>query len=90
MAEQEHNEPLDRGPGVRDELTERILAPFQRHGDLPAGNGVGLGRAVAHGPVHGMGGSLTAEDIPGGALTMVLDLPAAATPPRIPPADADT
>ena len=29
---------VDRGPGVRDALKERIFAPFQRFGDVPAGN----------------------------------------------------
>ncbi len=81
---------VDRGPGVQDELNVQIFAPFQRLGDLPAGNGTGPGRAVAHGQVQAMGGSLTADDVPGRALTMVLNLPTAAAPPPIPPAEADT
>ncbi|KAB2971119.1 sensor histidine kinase KdpD [Streptomyces sp. SS1-1] len=65
---------VDRGPGVPDEAKERIFAPFQRHGDAPRGNGVGLGLAVARGFTEAMGGTLTAEDTPGGGLTMVLTL----------------
>ncbi|MGW0149155.1 ATP-binding protein [Streptomyces sp. NPDC003333] len=65
---------VDRGPGVPDEAKERIFAPFQRHGDAPRGNGVGLGLAVARGFAEAMGGTLTAEDTPGGGLTMVLTL----------------
>ncbi|MET8829446.1 sensor histidine kinase KdpD [Streptomyces sp. NPDC004610] len=65
---------VDRGPGVPDEAKERIFEPFQRHGDAPRGTGVGLGLAVARGFADAMGGTLTAEDTPGGGLTMVLSL----------------
>ncbi|GGV49539.1 sensor histidine kinase [Streptomyces spectabilis] len=83
---------VDRGPGVPDDAKERIFEPFQRYGDAPRGAGVGLGLAVARGFTEALGGTLTAEDTPGGGLTMVLvlclapgrspsrsDLPAAAT-----------
>ncbi|MEE1794371.1 ATP-binding protein, partial [Streptomyces sp. BE308] len=50
---------------------------FQRYGDAPRGAGVGLGLAVARGFVEAMGGTLDAEDTPGGGLTMVLTLKAA-------------
>jgi two-component system sensor histidine kinase KdpD len=68
---------VDRGPGVPDDAKERIFAPFQRHGDAPRGAGVGLGLAVARGFAEAMGGTLDAEDTPGGGLTMVLRLRAA-------------
>ncbi|MEV6377907.1 sensor histidine kinase KdpD [Streptomyces sp. NPDC051773] len=67
----------DRGPGVPDEAKERIFAPFQRHGDAPRGTGVGLGLAVARGFAEAMGGTLAAEDTPGGGLTLVLTVRAA-------------
>jgi two-component system sensor histidine kinase KdpD len=70
----------DRGPGVPDEAKERIFEPFQRYGDAPRGAGVGLGLAVARGFAEAMGGTLNAEDTPGGGLTMVLTLRAAAGP----------
>ncbi|MFD9540434.1 DUF4118 domain-containing protein [Streptomyces sp. NPDC060022] len=66
----------DRGRGVPDEGKERIFEPFQRYGDAPRGAGVGLGLAVARGFVESMGGTLGAEDTPGGGLTMVLTLQA--------------
>jgi two-component system sensor histidine kinase KdpD len=68
---------IDRGPGVAPELREVMFLPFQRLGDQPNGSGVGLGLAVAHGFLDAMGGSLVAEDTPGGGLTMVLSLPIA-------------
>jgi two-component system, OmpR family, sensor histidine kinase KdpD len=78
----------DRGPGIPDEAKERIFEPFQRYGDAPRGAGVGLGLAVARGFVEAMGGTLAAEDTPGGGLTMVLTFQAAPgrepEPPELP------
>ncbi|MFE0178739.1 ATP-binding protein [Streptomyces sp. NPDC059002] len=68
---------VDRGPGVPDEAKDRIFEPFQRYGDAPRGAGVGLGLAVARGFTESMDGTLTAEDTPGGGLTMALTLRAA-------------
>ncbi|KQW07293.1 sensor histidine kinase KdpD [Streptomyces sp. Root369] len=81
---------VDRGPGVPDEAKDRIFEPFQRYGDSPRGNGVGLGLAVARGFVEAIGGTLHAEDTPGGGLTMVLTLPMAASHPPSPEADLST
>ena len=63
----------DQGSGA----LETIFEPFQRLGDVPAGDGVGLGLAVARGLMEAMGGTLTAEETPGGGLTLVVDLPVA-------------
>ncbi|OCC11983.1 sensor histidine kinase KdpD [Streptomyces sp. PTY087I2] len=68
---------VDRGRGVPDDAKERIFEPFQRYGDAPRGAGVGLGLAVSRGFAEAMGGTLDAEDTPGGGLTMVLTLAAA-------------
>ncbi|MFE9460722.1 ATP-binding protein [Streptomyces californicus] len=68
---------VDRGRGVPDEAKDRIFEPFQRYGDAPRGSGVGLGLAVSRGFAEAMGGTLDAEDTPGGGLTMVLTLAAA-------------
>ncbi|MGW3124008.1 DUF4118 domain-containing protein [Streptomyces sp. NPDC001107] len=77
IAERVEVRVVDRGPGVPDEAKDRIFEPFQRYGDSPRGAGVGLGLAVARGFVEAMGGTLSAEDTPGGGLTMVLSVPTA-------------
>ncbi|MFI6275292.1 DUF4118 domain-containing protein [Streptomyces sp. NPDC050988] len=77
MADRVEVRVVDRGPGVPDAAKDRIFEPFQRYGDAPRGSGVGLGLAVARGIAEAMHGTLTAEDTPGGGLTMALTLPAA-------------
>jgi len=72
---------VDRGPGVSEGDRDRMFQPFQRLGDVPAGNGVGLGLAVARGLAEAVGATLDAEDTPGGGLTMVLSLPLAPADP---------
>ncbi|MDE9366218.1 DUF4118 domain-containing protein [Luteipulveratus sp. YIM 133132] len=79
---------VDRGSGVPTEQKEGIFAPFQRYGDAPRGEGVGLGLAVARGLTEAMHGTLGAEDTPGGGLTMVLRLPLG--PASIPAAEGDS
>jgi two-component system sensor histidine kinase KdpD len=80
---------VDRGDGVPDQAKEFIFAPFQRYGDAPKGTGVGLGLAVAKGLVEAMGGTIAAEDTPGGGLTIVIGLrrPRAPRPTREAAAD---
>ncbi len=66
----------DNGPGVSEDRREDIFVPFQRLGDTDNSTGLGLGLALSKGFVEGMGGTLQADDTPGGGLTMVISLPA--------------
>jgi two-component system, OmpR family, sensor histidine kinase KdpD len=67
---------VDSGPGVPRDAADGLFTPFQRLGDRQVTSGVGLGLSVARGFTEAMGGTLTAEDTPGGGLTVVISLPA--------------
>ena len=65
---------IDSGPGIPPEKREDVFVAFQRLGDTDNTTGVGLGLALSKGFVEAMGGTLDAEDTPGGGLTMVIEL----------------
>ncbi|HEY2763772.1 MAG TPA: DUF4118 domain-containing protein [Pseudonocardiaceae bacterium] len=73
----------DHGPGLPSGAADVVFAPFQRlagRADRQAAPGIGLGLWVARGFMAAMGGTLVAEDTPGGGLTVVISLPAAEQP----------
>ena len=72
-----HLRVVDRGIGIAADERGRVVQPFQRLGDVPVGDGVGLGLSIAYGFVTAMGGSLTLDDTPGGGLTVTIILPQA-------------
>ncbi len=74
---------IDRGPGIPEKERDRVFVPFQRLGDTDNTTGVGLGLALSRGFIEAMGGTLTAEDTPGGGLTMAMSLPAVAADPGL-------
>ena len=77
---------VDRGPGIPEKDRDRMFVPFQRLGDTDNTTGVGLGLALSRGLTEAMGGTLTAEDTPGGGLTMTVSLPVV---PEQPPATCE-
>jgi two-component system sensor histidine kinase KdpD len=66
---------IDHGRGIPAESVVEMFRPFQRLDDTPQTTGIGLGLAVAKGFTEAMGGTLAAEETPGGGLTMVIRLP---------------
>jgi two-component system, OmpR family, sensor histidine kinase KdpD len=81
----------DHGPGLPPGTADTLFAPFQRlapteRGDRHTGNGLGLGLSVAKGFMEAMDGTLSAEDTPGGGLTVMISLPAfpQLAPPPVP------
>jgi two-component system sensor histidine kinase KdpD len=68
---------VDHGRGLPKGASQAVFAPFQRLGDRDATPGVGLGLSVAKGFTEAMGGTIRAEDTPGGGLTVVISFPEA-------------
>ncbi|MHA6781200.1 ATP-binding protein [Pseudonocardia saturnea] len=71
----------DSGPGIPDELVERLFVPFDRLGaDTGPEPGAGLGMVLARGLAEAMGGSLTVDSEPGRGTTVLVALPTACRP----------
>ena len=78
---------VDHGRGLKKGAAEAAFAPFQRLGglgDRDSTPGIGLGLSVAKGFTEAMGGTIRAEDTPGGGLTVVISLPAYQAPQVVP------
>ncbi|TKG71324.1 sensor histidine kinase KdpD [Prauserella endophytica] len=73
-AEQVELRIVDHGRGLPKGAADSAFAPFQRLSDRTPG--IGLGMSVAKGFTEAMGGTIRAEDTPGGGLTVVISLPA--------------
>ncbi|NNK63936.1 MAG: HAMP domain-containing protein [Gemmatimonadetes bacterium] len=63
----------DGGPGVPDELRDRIFDPFYTTKD--PGRGTGLGLSICARLVEGMGGAIHLEDAPEGGAEFTVRLP---------------
>jgi protein-histidine pros-kinase len=71
----------DNGPGIAEDLLERIFLPFDR---LGVGDeevqGTGLGLALSKGLVEAMGGTMNVESVVGEGTAFAFELPLAVAP----------
>lgn len=65
----------DNGPGLRDDIRDKLFEPFVTTKDVGAGTGLGL--AICRGLVEAAGGSIAVEDAPGGGALFTIELPRA-------------
>lgn len=71
----------DRGPGVPEDLRERIFEPFYRlPGATERDGGVGLGLSLVKSITIRHGGTVNCENRPDGGACFVIHLPLASTP----------
>jgi two-component system sensor histidine kinase KdpD len=71
---------VDHGRGVPKKAIDAVFTPFRNAGDRSTTSGIGLGLSVAKGFTEAMGGTIRAEQTPGGGLTIVISLPACEEP----------
>ncbi len=81
-------EVADRGPGLPPGSEARVFEKFYR-GQHHGPPGAGLGLAICLGIAHAHGGSLVAENRPGGGAVFRLTLPQQGQAPSVPP-EADS
>ena len=67
-------EVQDTGTGMTPEVLERAVDPFFT--TKPAHEGTGMGLAMVHGIITGMGGVLRLESVPEQGTTAIIELPA--------------
>ena len=69
-------EVRDRGPGIPAGEVERLKRPFTRLDDARSGaSGAGLGLAIVREVAEAHGGTVVAEEAPGGGAVLTLRLP---------------
>jgi K+-sensing histidine kinase KdpD len=76
---------VDRGPGVPENLRERIFEPFYRAPGAASGAGSGLGLAIARGFIEANGGEVEVESLPGQGSSFVVTFEVDASPPSAVP-----
>jgi signal transduction histidine kinase len=68
----------DDGPGIPEDIQNRLFEPFFTTKEV--GKGTGLGLSLSHGIVERHGGQIRIESEPGAGATFVIDLPFDAAP----------
>jgi len=63
---------VDQGPGIPENLRERIFEPFYRAPETAGGAGSGLGLAIARGFIEANGGEVEVESLPGQGSSFVV------------------
>jgi two-component system NtrC family sensor kinase len=76
-------EVADDGPGIPEDMQQRVFEPFFT--TKPPGEGTGLGLSICQGIVREHGGRITVKSTPGQGATFTIELPAS----REAPADAE-
>ncbi len=66
----------DHGPGIPQDIVDRIIEPFFT--TKPAGEGTGLGLSISHGIVLDHGGTMSFESVLGDHTSVAVELPALA------------
>jgi two-component system OmpR family sensor kinase len=69
----------DRGPGVAEAELETMFDPFVRSGEAQAGDGYGLGLAIARSVIEAHDGCIEARNRPGGGLCVHIRMGPGAT-----------
>ena len=68
-----HIAVVDNGPGIPDDLIDRIFDPFVT--TKPVGKGLGLGLSISYGIVQDFNGRIRAANRPEGGAEVIVELP---------------
>ena len=71
----------DDGPGIPEELHQKVFEPFFT--TKPQGEGTGLGLSICLGIVKEHGGRISLQSLPGHGATFTVELPAAFAPSKV-------
>lgn len=82
-------EVADHGEGIAPGAEERIFEKFSTSRTRGLAEGIGLGLAICKGFVEAHGGTIVAENRPGGGAAFRFTIPIGDAPPSMPPREAD-
>jgi two-component system sensor histidine kinase KdpD len=82
-------EVLDHGEGIAPGAEERIFESFATSRTQGPSQGIGLGLAICKGFVEAHGGTIRAENRPGGGAVFRLAVPIGDSPPPMPSGETD-